>query len=68
VFAVTAFLGLIVPESLDTAFRIPRLLGAAASLARFSSSSWYFDRPSSLRPQEINGRPNFNMGRSNSPP
>jgi len=64
VFAVTAFLCLIgAAKALDTAFAFHASLGAAASLAAvFVILNRYFDRPSSLPAQEINGRPNYNMG------
>jgi len=63
VFAVTAFLCLIgAAKALDTAFAFHASLGAAASLAAFSSSQSVFRPPIVLPPQEINGRPNYNMG------
>src|SRR6266516_551042 len=63
-FGVTAFLCMIgAAKAVDTAFAFHASLGAAASLwAAFAIFNRYFDRPSSLPAQEINGRPNYNMG------
>ena len=50
-------------RALDTAFAFHASLGAAASLAAlFAIFNRYFDRPATLPPQEINGRPNYNLG------
>ncbi|MBA4033257.1 MAG: cytochrome C oxidase, partial [Bradyrhizobium sp.] len=47
----------------DTAFAFHASLASAASLwAVFAIVNRYFDRPASLPPAEINGRPNYNMG------
>ena len=64
VFAVTAFLCLFAAaKALDTAFAFHASLSAAASLAAvIAILNRYYDRPASLPPQEINGRPNYNMG------
>src|SRR6266480_1344507 len=63
-FGVTAFLCMIgAAKAVDTAFAFHASLGAAASLwAAFAIFNRSFDRPSSLPAQEINGRPNYNMG------
>jgi cytochrome c oxidase cbb3-type subunit 1 len=63
-FSLSAFLCLIAAaKALDTAFAFHASLGAAASLAAvFAILNRYFDRPASLAPQEINGRPNYNLG------
>src|ERR1700761_4519385 len=64
VFAATAFLCLFATgKALDTAFAFHAALACAASLwAVFAIVNRYYDRPSSLPPQEINGRPNYNLG------
>ena len=64
VFAVSAFLCLFAAaKALDTAFAFHASLACAASLwAVFAIVNRYFDRPAALPPQEINGRPNYNMG------
>jgi cytochrome c oxidase cbb3-type subunit 1 len=63
-FAVLAFLCLVgAAAAHDTAFAFHASLGAAASLlASFLILNRYYDRPASLPPQEVNGRPNYNMG------
>jgi cytochrome c oxidase cbb3-type subunit I len=63
-FAVLAFLCVVgAAAAHDTAFAFHASLGAAASLlACFLILNRYYDRPASLPPQEINGRPNYNMG------
>jgi cytochrome c oxidase cbb3-type subunit I len=63
-FAVLAFLCVVgAAAAHDTAFAFHASLGAAASLlAAFLILNRYYDRPASLPPQEINGRPNYNMG------
>jgi cytochrome c oxidase cbb3-type subunit I len=63
-FAVLAFLCLVgAAAAHDTAFAFHASLGAAASLlASFLILNRYYDRPAGLPPQEINGRPNYNMG------
>jgi len=64
VFAVTAFLCTIgAAKALDAPFAFHASLFAAASLASvFVILNRYYDRPAELPPQEINGRPNYNMG------
>ena len=64
VFAVTAFLCVIASaKALDAPFAFHAALSAAASLAAvFVIVNRYLDRPAALPPQEINGRPNYNMG------
>src|ERR1039457_1213004 len=64
IFAVTAFLCMIgAAKAVDAPFAFHASLGAVASLAAvFAILNRYFDRPSSLPPQEINGRPNYNLG------
>ncbi len=64
VFAVTAFLCVIASaKALDAPFAFHAALSAAASLAAvFFIVNRYFERPAALPPQEINGRPNYNMG------
>ena len=50
-------------KALDTAFAFHASIAAAASLATaFVIFNRYFDRPAALPAQEINGRPNNNMG------
>src|SRR6266702_5410005 len=50
-------------KALDTAFAFHASLGTAASLAAaFAIFNRYFDRPAALPPQEIDGRPNYNLG------
>ena len=50
-------------KAVDAPFAFHASLGAAASLAAvFVILNRYFDRPAALPPQEINGRPNYNMG------
>jgi len=63
-FSATAFLCLIAAaKALDTAFAFHATLGAAASLwAVFAIFNRYFERPFSLPPQEIKGRPNYYLG------
>jgi cytochrome c oxidase cbb3-type subunit 1 len=63
-FSASAFLWLIAAvKASDAAFAFHASLGAAASLAAaFAILNRYFDRPSSLPAQEINGRPNYNLG------
>ncbi|MFZ2156388.1 MAG: cbb3-type cytochrome c oxidase subunit I, partial [Bradyrhizobium sp.] len=64
VFAATAFLCMIgAAKALDAPFAFHASLGAAASLAAvFAILNRYFDRPAALPPQEINGKPNYNLG------
>lgn len=64
IFAATAFLSLFaVGKALDTAFAFHAALACAASLwAVFAIVNRYYDRPATLPPGEINGRPNYNMG------
>ncbi len=61
---MTAFLCVIAAaKAVDAPFAFHASLGAAASLAAvFVILNRYFDRPAALPPQEINGRPNYNMG------
>src|SRR5579864_1496893 len=63
-FTVTAFLCMIgAAKAVDAPFAFHAALAAAASLASvFIILNRYFDRPVSLPPQEINGRPNYNFG------
>ena len=63
-FAVAAFLCVFAAaKALDTAFAFHASIAAAASLAAaFVIFNRYFDRPAALPAQEINGRPNYNMG------
>jgi cytochrome c oxidase cbb3-type subunit 1 len=64
VFTVTAFLCVIASaKALDAPFAFHAALSAAASIATvFVILNRYFERPAELPPQEINGRPNYNMG------
>src|SRR5450631_1305549 len=64
VFTVTAFLCVIASaKALDAPFAFHAALGAAASIASvFVILNRYFERAPELPPQEINGRPNYNMG------
>ena len=64
IFAVTAFLCMIgAAKAVDAPFAFHASLGAVASLAAvFVIFNRYFDRPAALPAQEINGRPNYNMG------
>jgi cytochrome c oxidase cbb3-type subunit I len=63
-FSVSAYLCFVAAaKALDTAFAFHASLGAAASLvALFAILNRYFDRPSALPLQEINGRPNYCLG------
>jgi len=63
-FAVTAFLCVIASaKAVDAPFGFHAALAAAASLASvFVILNRYFDRPATLPPQEINGKPNYNFG------
>src|SRR3954463_13566581 len=64
VFAISAFVCLAAAaKALDTAFAFHATLACAASIwAVFAIVNRYFDRPASLPPQEINGRPNYYLG------
>ena len=64
VFAVTAFLCVIgAAQALDSAFAFHASLAAAASAASvFVILNRYFERPAALPKQEIDGRPNYNLG------
>ena len=64
IFTVTAFLSVIgAAKALDTAFAFHASLAAAASAAAvFVILNRYFERPAALPPQEINNRPNYNLG------
>jgi cytochrome c oxidase cbb3-type subunit 1 len=63
-FAVLAFLCLIgAAMAHDAPFAFHASLGCVASLlASFAILNRYYDRPAEFAPQEINGRPNYNMG------
>src|SRR3974390_1576906 len=63
-FAALAFLCLIgVAFAHDTPFAFHASLACVASIAAsFVILNRYYDRPAELPPQEINGRPNYNMG------
>jgi len=60
VFSLSAFLCLFAAaKALDTAFAFHAALASAASLlAVLAILSRYYNRPASLTPQEIRGRPN----------
>jgi cytochrome c oxidase cbb3-type subunit 1 len=62
--AVSAFVFVFVAaKAVDGAFAFHAMLFAAFSLwACFAIFNRYFNRPAALPPQEINGRPNYNMG------
>src|SRR6185369_11031506 len=64
VFTVTAFLCVIASaKALDAPFAFHAAVSAAASIAAvFVILNRYFERSAELPPQEINGRPNYNMG------
>jgi cytochrome c oxidase cbb3-type subunit 1 len=63
-FTITAFLCVIASaKAVDAPFAFHAALAAAASVASvFVILNRYFDRPAALPPQEINGRPNYNLG------
>src|SRR5450631_3355787 len=63
-FALSAFLCMVgAAKAVDAPFAFHASLSAAASLAMvFVILNRYFDRPSVLPAQEINGRPNYNLG------
>jgi cytochrome c oxidase cbb3-type subunit I len=63
-FAALAFLCLVgAGFAHDAPFAFHASLGCVASiLAAFAILSRYYDRPAELPPQEIRGRPNYNMG------
>jgi cytochrome c oxidase cbb3-type subunit I len=63
-FVVSAFLCMIgAAKAVDAPFAFHASLSAAASLAAaFVILNRYFDRPALLPVQEINGRPNYNLG------
>ncbi len=63
-FGVSAFLCLFAAaKAVDAPFAFHACLGAVASLAAvFFILNRYFDRPASPPAQEINGKPNYNMG------
>jgi cytochrome c oxidase cbb3-type subunit 1 len=63
-FAALAFLCLLgAAMAHDTAFAFHASLGCVASLyAAFAILNNYYDRPVNLPPQEIDGRPNYNLG------
>ncbi len=62
--AVSAFVAVFAAaKAADGAFAFHALLFAAFSLwACFAIFNRYLERPAELPPQEINGRPNYNMG------
>lgn len=62
-FAVSAFVCLLAAaKAEDAAFAFHANVSMAASLiATFAILNRYFDRPASLPPQEIGGRPNYNL-------
>src|SRR5215471_2592521 len=64
VLALAAFLCTVAAaKAVDAPFAFHASLFAAASAASvFVILNRYFDRPAELPPQEINGRPNYNMG------
>src|ERR1017187_9363136 len=64
ILTATAFLCVIgAAKAVDAPFAFHASLGAIASLAAvFFIFNRYFDRPAVLPAQEINGRPNYNMG------
>src|SRR5215831_4023230 len=64
VLAVSAFVCTVAAaKAVDAPFAFHASLFAAASAASvFMILNRYFDRPAELPPQEINGRPNYNMG------
>jgi len=63
-FAPLAFLCLVrAGFAHDAPFAFHASLGSVASmLATLAILNRYYDRPAELPPQEINGRPNYNMG------
>jgi cytochrome c oxidase cbb3-type subunit I len=63
-FTVSAFLCMIAAaKAVDAPFAFHASLGAVASLAAvFFILNRYFDRPSSPPAQEIDGKPNYNLG------
>jgi cytochrome c oxidase cbb3-type subunit I len=63
-FAVLAFLSIIgAAKAEDVPFAFHAYLSAAASLAAaFAIINRYYARPAALPPQEIDGKPNYNMG------
>ena len=63
-FAALAFLCLLgAAMAHDIAFAFHASLGCVASLfAAFAILNNYYDRPFNLPPQEIDGRPNYNLG------
>ena len=64
IFAVFSFLSLFASaKALDSAFAFHAALASAVSLAAaFAIVNRYYDRPAALPPEEINGRPNYNLG------
>src|SRR3954453_22024280 len=63
VFSLTAFLCLFAAANAqDTAFAFHAMLSSAASLAAIIVIGKRYFARTSLPPQEINGRPNYNMG------
>ena len=62
-FSVSAFLCMVAAaKALDAAFAFHATLGVAASVsAAFAIFNRYYEK-GSFPPQEINGRPNYNLG------
>jgi cytochrome c oxidase cbb3-type subunit I len=63
-FAITAVASLFgAAKAEDTAFAFHAYLAAAASVAAvFAVLNHYFDRPATLPPQEVGGKPNYHLG------
>ncbi|WP_454622265.1 cytochrome-c oxidase, cbb3-type subunit I [Bradyrhizobium cenepequi] len=63
-FTVAAFFcAFAAAKALDAPFAFHASLAAVASgAAAFAIVNRYFDRPAALPPQEINGKPNYNLG------
>ncbi|MGL4636121.1 MAG: cytochrome-c oxidase, cbb3-type subunit I [Beijerinckiaceae bacterium] len=63
IFALLAFMCLLVAaRTEESEFAFHAYLGAAACVVSiFAIFNRYFDRPSEAPPQEINGKPNYNM-------
>jgi cytochrome c oxidase cbb3-type subunit 1 len=63
-FAVAAFVcAIAAAKAVDAPFAFHASLAAAASLAAtLAIINRYYDRPATLPPQEINGKPNYNFG------
>ena len=63
-FAFAALLGLVAAaKAQDAPFAFHAYLAVAASIAAvFVICNRYFERPAAAPPQEIDGRPNYNLG------